>query len=457
MSRAPNEQLIAVMHEARVSNKGLAKRMQEAAAHRGTSLGTTHIAVQRWRDGAGIQPQTAAIMADVLSSKLNRRITPADLGFFRQLQQPTPQRVSYPGTVPDVLSMLDGLAQERADNPAPGQLVIADADLSSAVLSWMVARPDGIQADRPAPQRVGMRDVRAIRDAAGTFMQLDFKYGGGHGHRALRHYFRHEVLPLLSASYSEKVGTAIFGAAAEVSQLLAWTAYDSGNHRLAHRYLTSTLRLSQVIDDRMFGARILGNLSHQANYLGNHTQAIQLARAAVEGAKGRATPRAMANYSAMEARALANAGDPVRAGHAMNDAERHFERAGTGNDPEWLSYFDSAELMGELCHCFRDLKMRRESVEHAQRAVNDTDPKYARTLGFCRMVLAQSQLLNGELEAAVTTASLAVDGGDSLQSARFQRYVTDFQNEVSAHSANPTVAAFNDQVHDALARMEDDD
>ncbi|WP_406270562.1 sporulation protein [Streptomyces sp. NBC_00191] len=456
MGREPNAQLIAVMDAAKVSNKGLAKRMRDAAEQRGSSLGTTHVAVQRWRDGAGIQPQTAAIMAEVLGAKLNRRITPGDLGFFGQAEPPAPQPVGYPGTVPDVLSMLDGLAEERAEAPSSGQLIIADADLSSAVLSWMVARPDGVQADRPISQRVGMRDVKAIRAAADMFMQLDFKFGGGHGHKALRHYFRHEVLPLLSASYSQRVGTALFGAASEISQLLAWTAYDSGNHRLAHRYLTSTLRLSQVTGDRMFGARILSNLSHQANYLGNHAQAIQLARAGVEGAKGKASPRAMSLFSAMEARAFSNAGDPIGAGRAMHEAERHFERADTGEDPEWLGYFDSAELMGELCHCFRDLKMRRESVEHAQRAVNDTDPKYARTLGFCRMVLAQSQLLNGELEAAVTTASLAVDGGDSLQSARFQRYVTDFQTEVSVHSTNPTVSAFNDQVRDALERLEDE-
>ncbi|MER5580944.1 sporulation protein [Streptomyces asoensis] len=321
----------------------------------------------------------------------------------------------------------------------------------------MIARPDGIEADRPAQQRVGMRDVRAIRDAAATFMQLDFKYGGGHGHRALRHYFRYEVLPLLNVSYSEKVGTALFGAAAEVSQLLAWTAYDTGNHRLAHRYLTSTLRLSQVIDDRMFGARILGNLSHQANYLGNHTQAVQLARAAVEGAKNRATPRAMALSLAMEARALSNAGDRVAAARAMNEAARHFEHADTGEDPAWLGYFDEAELMGELCHCFRDLKMRRQAVEQAQRAVDSTDPKYARTLGFCRMVLAQSQLLNGEVDAALTTASLAVEGGDSLQSSRFQRYVTDFQREISVHATSPAVAAFHEKVSDAFARLDEDE
>ncbi|WP_406481567.1 sporulation protein [Streptomyces sp. NBC_01615] len=457
MNREPNVQLIAIMDETNVSNKGLAKRMRDAAAQRGTNLGTTHVAVQRWRDGAGIQPPTAALMADVLGAKLGRRITPGDLGFFDHSQPTAPQPIGYPNTVPDVLTMLGGLADQRAEAAIPDDLVVADTDLSAAVLSWMIARPDGIQADRPASQRVGMRDVRAIRDAASMFMQLDFKYGGGHGHKALRHYFRHEVLPLLDASYSEKVGHALFSAASEVSQLLAWTAYDTGNHRLAHRYLTSTLRLSQVIDDRMFGARILGNLSHQANYLGNHAQAIQLARAAVEGAKGRATPRAMANYAAMEARALANVGDSIGAGRAMNEAEHHFERADGAEDPAWLGYFDSAELMGEISHCFRDLKMRRQSIEAAQRAVDDTDPKYARTLGFCRLVLAQSHLLNGELEAAVTTASLALESGDTLQSSRFQRYVTDFQAEVGTHAANPIVSAFNEQVHDALARLEDDE
>ncbi|MGW5587107.1 sporulation protein [Streptomyces sp. NPDC003857] len=459
MNREPNAQLIAVMEEAKVSNKGLAKRMAEEAARRGLDqgAGTTHISVGRWRRGAGIRPETAALMADVLSTKLGRRITPGDVGFFEHTMPKAIRPVGYPSDVPDVLSALDELAQERADDPTPEQIVVSDPDLNSAILSWMIARPDGVQADRPAHQRVGMRDVRAIRDAAGTFMALDFKYGGGHGHKALRHYFRHEVLPLLDASYSEKVGFALFGAAAEVSQLLAWTAYDAGNHRLAHRYLTSTLRLTQVTGDRMFGARILTNLSHQANYLGNHAQAIQLARSSLEGGRGAATPRAMALFAAHEARALANAGDARGAGLAMNEAERHFERADTVTDPEWLSYMDAAELEGEICHCLRDLKQRREAVEYAQRAVNSTDPKYARTLGFCRMVLAQSYLLSGELEAAVTTASLAVDGGDSLQSTRFQRYVSDFQNEVSTHTAIPAVAGFNEKVREALARLDEDD
>lgn len=456
MSREPNTHLISLMAEANVSNKGLAKRMRDVAAQRGEHLGTTHVAVQRWRHGGGIQPKTAVVMAAALSVKLLRRITPADLGFFGKVELSTPLPVTYPATTGDTLAALHDLSAERVVGPDSGRLIVADGDLSAAVLSWMVSRPDGIQADRPVSQRVGMRDVRAIRTAGKMFMELDFQFGGGHGHKALRHYFRHEVLPLLDASFSKKVGTALFGAASEVAQLLAWTAYDSGNHRLAHRYMLSTLRLSQVTDDRMFGARILSNLSHQANYLGRHTQATQLARAALEGAKGCATPRAMSMFAAMEARALSNSADARAAGKAMSEAERYFEQADTAEDPDWLSYFNSAELMGEFCHCFRDLKQRAEAVRYALKAVNETDPKYARTLGFCRMVLAQSQLLNGEVEAAVATAGLAVEAGNSLQSSRFQRYVSDFQTEVSAHATHPAVADFNEQVRQALARLDEE-
>ncbi|MEU0524442.1 hypothetical protein [Streptomyces niveus] len=139
----------------------------------------------------------------------------------------------------------------------------------------------------------------------------------------------------------------------------------------------------------------------------------------------------------------------------MTEAEQFFEHADSAEDPEWLAYMDEAELIGEFCHCFRDLGQGPDAVRFAERAVELTDPKYARTLGFCRMVLAQSQLLNGDLEAAVTTAGLAVEAGDALQSARFQRYVSDFQREVSVHAQHPVVQQFNADVQAAIQRLDD--
>lgn len=139
----------------------------------------------------------------------------------------------------------------------------------------------------------------------------------------------------------------------------------------------------------------------------------------------------------------------------MNEAERFFERAATAEDPEYLAYVDEAEMIGEFSHCFRDLKRPTESLRFAEQAVAQTDPQYARTLGFCRMVLAQSQFLNGDLEGAVATAGLAVDEGESVQSARFVRYVEDFQREVSGYSGTPAVAAFNERVSAARADLEE--
>ncbi|MFI0711059.1 sporulation protein [Streptomyces inhibens] len=364
--------------------------------------------------------------------------------------------MGYAGSLAETLSALEGLTHQRPEDRPSEEPQLPDADVHSAALSWLVSRPDGVPTDAPATRRVGIRDVAAIRTAAGFFMQLDFQFGGGHAHKAFRHYFREDVLPLLGAGYSDKVGEALFKAASEMSQLLAWSTYDSGNHALADRYLLSTLRLTQVVGDRMMGARILANMSHQANYLGQAGRALMLARASVEGGKAGATPRAMALFSAHEARALSTVQDRKGAARAMNEAERFFERADSADNPEWLSYMDEAELIGEFCHCFRDLGQRSEALRFARRAVELTDPKYARTLGFCRMVLAQSQLLNGDLEAAVTTAALAIEAGDALQSARFQRYVGDFQREVSVHAMNPVVQQFSRQVRDAMDRLDDE-
>jgi hypothetical protein len=443
------------MAEAGASNKGLARRVRDIALQHGAHVGTTHVAVQRWLDGSGIQAGTAAYVAEALSGKLGRRVTPADLGFPTMADSPLPTATPYAATVGEALGVLDGLTQLAPDDDPPGAGPLADSDVNSAVLSWMVARPDGLTTDAPATRRVGMRDVLAIRTAAGMFARLDFLYGGGHGHTALRHYFRHEVLPLLGASYSHRVGTALFAAAAEITEVLGWTAYDIGNHALAQRYFLAGLRLIQAIDDRLLGATILANMSHQANYLGQTTRAAQLARAAIEGGRGQATPRAKAMFAAHEARALSSAQDLAGASRAMNEAERYFERAGTAQDPEYLAYVDEAEIIGEFSHCFRDLKRPAESLRFAELAVTQTDPQYARTLGFCRMVLAQSQFLNRDLEGALATATLAVEAGESLQSARFVRYVEDFQAEIHGHSSVPTVVAFNEKVVMARAVLEE--
>jgi hypothetical protein len=455
MTREPNHRLANLMSEAGASNKGLARRVRDVGLRHGVRVGTTHVSVQRWLDGSGIQAENAAFVAEALGGKLGRRVTPSDCGFASVTITPAPNGTSYGATLAEALGVLDGLTQLRPEDELPATELLHDSEVNTAVLSWLVSRPEGLPTTGSSARRIGMRDVAAVRTANAMFMRLDFLFGGGHGHAALRHYYRHEVLPLLSASYSENVGHALFTAAAEMGEVLAWTAYDIGNHHLANRYLLATLRLTEVTNDRMMGATILANMSHQANYLGDIPRAGRLARAAVEGGRDRATPRAQAMFAAHEARALSSAHDLIGASRAMNEAERHFEKAESGEDPEWLAYFDEAELIGEFSHCFRDLERPGEALRFAESAVARTAPEYARTLAFCRMVLAESQYLHGDLETAVGTATTAVREGESVQSARFRRYVANFQQKIVHHARNATVRDFNEYVRCAFAAPDD--
>lgn len=273
-------------------------------------------------------------LAEALSEKLRRRVSPADIGFSEAAPSTPAVGTRYAGSLTDALAVMDGLAQLAPEPEATDEPLLPDSESNSAVLSWLVSRPDSLSPPDATARRVGMRDVAAMRTASRMFARLDFLYGGGHGHTALRHYFRHEVLPLLKANYSESVGRELFAVTAEIADLLAWTAYDTGNHALANRYFISALRMTQATGDRMMGGAILADMSHQANCLGYGERAVRLARAAIEGGKNCTTPRARATFAVHEARALSTLGDLKVASRALNEAEKHFERVDRADDPK---------------------------------------------------------------------------------------------------------------------------
>ena len=283
------------------------------------------------------------------------------------------------------------------------------------VLTWLLSRPEPLPTRDGARISVGESDVAAVRTTAQIFMRMDFQFGGGHARAALAQYFAQDVCPLLDGRFTEQVGRQLFSAAAEVAQLLGWTAYDIGRHGLAQRYLIQALSLAQEADDRMMGGRLLSNLSHQANYLGHFDQAVQLARAAQEGAKGAASrdhhgdvPRHGGTSARRQQRRRRLLAGSPRGRNVVRDA------GCSGDDPEWISYFDAAELAGEGAHCFRDLRSpeppRSSSPGHEL-----TDPAYVRTLAFIRLVHAASFVQQREPGQAVELARTGHRAGRAPQ------------------------------------------
>jgi AcrR family transcriptional regulator len=74
-------------------------------------------------------------------------------------------------------------------------------------------------------------------------------------------------------------------------------------------------------------------MSHQATYTGRFRDAANLAKAAMTGTRGIATPTLTSHFHTMEARALARLGDAKGCDRSLAEAVREFERRNPDDDP----------------------------------------------------------------------------------------------------------------------------
>ncbi|MFE9920928.1 hypothetical protein ACFYQA_04935 [Streptomyces sp. NPDC005774] len=337
---------------------------------------------------------------------------------------------AYPASPDDAIQTVRQLW--RADLNQYDPLLTAEPSepaWNEASLRWLVAPEPGVPRQRTEGTRVSLGDVAAIKTTADMFAQLDDQFGGDHARHAVIQYLSNDVAPLLRGRYTEQVGKALFSTVAEATLLAGWMSYDACHHGLAQRYFLQALRLAQDANDRRLAGSILSAMSHQATFLGRYTQAATLARAALMGISPVATPTLRAQFHAMEARALARTGDVAACEAALSAATKALESRNNEDEPEWISYFDDAELAAEAAHCFRDVNSARRAVVHAENAMSGS---HVRSDFFATMVLADAHLRAGDVEEACRVALDALDLGEQLKSARCVSYLAEFRRNLNA-------------------------
>jgi tetratricopeptide (TPR) repeat protein len=433
-----------------VSNKGLATRVRAEAAKTGHDISPDHVSVRRWLDGVRPHDETIRCIAAALGTKLGRKVTFAEIGFDSVVEVAEVDLVDNGAQyVPQSEQAVDLLAAltsaDLSDSPALAASAWVSAVAPSVIAGYLFAEPQRVESAGSLAE--SSADIaRRIRATVRSLMDLDFQFGGGHTRNMLLIYWNAEIVPALRRRYPEVIRREVMSAAADVAQLLGWSAYDAGRHGVAQRYFVQGLRLAREANDRLMGGQILSNLSHQANYLGNFSEAIQFARAAQAATAGEASATVNAMFLAMEARALASIGDVHACTAVLHRAEQVFDQSNPNEDPDWIRYFDAWELAGEAAHCFRDLGQPHETRLFVVQAI---DPIHtpARTRAFIDMVGAAGALRAGDLDQAVSIATGAVRSAGSLQSSRYIRYVRDFQGSLTETSAShPLVREFTELV-----------
>ncbi|MFF0748407.1 regulator [Streptomyces sp. NPDC004267] len=469
--RMPNRQLAALIAEAGFSNAGLARRVDQLGLEHGLDLRYDKTSVTRWLRGQQPRGTTPALIAEVFTRRLGRRLSAQDLGL--DACAPVYAGLEFAATPEEAVDIVSGLWRKDSGSHAelrkiaftPAGLVVPSRDWLIGRADERVARGDAGAPDprvplqgrynvprqrgteRGAGQRVSAGDIAALRSVGELFRTLDHAYGGGHARQALVRYLEHEAEPMLRGTYGETVGRRLFGAVADLTRLAGWTSYDIAAHGLAQRYFVQALRLAQAAGDRAYGSYVLITMSHQAVYLGHGREAVQLARVAQQGVGAAAPPVVQALLHSVEARGHGVLGESRACGASLARAERALEAARPGDEvPYWARSFDEAQLADEFGHCHRDLQQYRAAAQHAERALQLRGPGFARSRLFCRVVLASARLALGELDQACALGAEAAQQASEMRSARAVEYIRDFERRLEPYRDAPAARTYRDRV-----------
>jgi tetratricopeptide (TPR) repeat protein len=342
-------------------------------------------------------------------------------------------------------------------------LPFVPAVLNEWLVSWAYDPPELTLAHAGVGSAVGMDDVQRIREARQAFSTMDHQFGGGLVRPAVVDYLNTQVTPLLAGTYTDKVGKELLTAAAGMTELAGWEAYDLGRHGLAQAHYGQALRLAKAADDPLTAAMVLAQLAQQASDQRHPEAAIRLARAASQaGEEAHACPRVRADLLVREARAtavgvaLAETFDTYGAARVhglIGQAEQAYAAANpdTDDEPAWAWALVPAEVTAGIGYCWRMIGEHTRAEACATQALRGFGAQFPRSVQFNTVNLAQALIGQDELDAALHHARAAVPMAQRLKSTRCTAKIRDFDRDLEPHAREPAVREWRAHLRSELS------
>ncbi|MDX2650268.1 hypothetical protein PV341_43305 [Streptomyces sp. PA03-1a] len=253
----------------------------------------------------------------------------------------------------------------------------------------------------------------------------------------------------LRADYARYVAD---GLGAELARMAGWAYFDARQYSTARTYFTQALHLAQNLGNRQFAANVLSCMSLQATYEGDAGEAAALARAAQDTARTTEAPElvmAMLHMREAFAHATLRATDDCHRALARSHTE--FERADTANAPQWLRYFDETKLIVDTGIARAQLDEHRQAEPLIAEGLRRENRQQQRGRAFHAFWLATTQLHNGALDRACSTASMALDLATNVDSPRIAGHVREFQARLATSARQAPVIAFEAKMREVYA------
>ena len=426
---AVNERLAALVNEAGLSLRDLAREVNKTARRRGLRTRYDQTSAHYWIHGR--RPQDPDLLTAVLSDKLGRPITVDQAGLGarvpRSLRDLSMVRtgselvfapvsaMDAETAIQEVETHMDQLNRRTMIRGAVAATFTA-AGLD-ALLGWQgsVARAAG----NGAQLHVGTADVHALTATSKHLMSLDGRCGGGAVRQAAEGHLRYVALPLLHGSYSDTTGRALFGAVAYLHNILGWTACDEADYEAAQTHLRTAIRLARIAEDAPVLATAVTDLASVARWAGHPREALHLAEAAGKPGARKLPGAMLARAACQEAMAAAEMGDGAAARSAMSAAESALDAGRPEREPDGhalAGWWDDPQLQSELVYVEADLGNTAGVLRRAAQVPQTS--AFARRNAVIAAVTARAHFQDGDSAQGLAQAESAMAAAGPLSSTR---------------------------------------
>lgn len=356
--------------------------------------------------------------------------------------------VPHPWDPPGAIQALDDLLEcENMDRRK--FILISGTTLTSSLLAWLTADP-AAAGQITSGRRIGESAVAHVEERVRQLRHADDADGGGQLLTEASASLRMVTGLLKDRGYSSAHGARLHAAAADLTRMTAWGAFDV-HDACADTAFDGALHAAHAASDTALGAHILAFWSIAASNTGRPADAEAMVCAALAAVRGRTTPRVEAMLYSRRARARARLGDS-RCWHDIGCASDCLDAVSGGHeDPEWVYWFDRAELLGVAAstHLDRGQPAQAERAFAAAAALFPRDRVRTQALFLTRQ--ADAQLRQNDLERACATAGQALDLTMEITSHRSIGPLRDLSAKMRTHDAVPAVHDFRERARTMLS------
>jgi hypothetical protein len=417
---------------------------------RARQMGATHVStdtsrVRRWLDGEQPREPIPRILSELFSERFGCVVPVEDLG-LRTVHQPTAgSGIDLPWAGPQTVQLINEFSRSDLMLGRRGFLgtslaLAAGPALVEPMQRWLVPTPqagllgtDAVSVPAPRrepgerPRRLSEPELELLESTTVMFRQWDSQCGGGLRRKAVVGQL-HEVTDLLQEAHPERVARRLYAVTADLAALAGWMSYDIGLQPTAQKYFVLALHAAKEADDRPLGAFILSSMSRQMVHLNRPDDALELIHLAQYGSRDTASATTQSMLYALEARAYANMGQVTKCHRAVRMAEDAFAESRPSEDPDWISFFNEAELNAENAHSYRDLayvagrsptyaSLARPVMERAVELFSE-DKVHQRAFALNLVGMATVHLLEREPEQAARMTVRAIEVARGVRSER---------------------------------------